>query len=109
MQSANFALIDRKMRPGRTATLLALGWLILFTPQAEADEGKVYGKAQYEKIPYFYDAKTGTGGLQLDKPNITPIIGARIDLVAGNDIVGTTFTTADGTYEIPWFSFVSWP
>lgn len=78
------------------AALLALGWLILFVPQSWADEGKVHGTAQYEKIPY------GDGGLQLDTPKNTPIVGARVDLVSGTNLVAQAFTDTNGAYEIPW-------
>lgn len=85
-----------------SSRIVAVGIVLLLVPMAHAGAGKVHGTVQYEKIPYL-DAKTGTLGLQLKNPILTPVAGAKVELVLPNGaVLGSTFTDRAGTYSIPW-------
>lgn len=82
--------------------LAALLWLVLFLPQVRADEGKVHGTIQYEKIPF--KDNNGKPGLQLNSPKTVAVIKAKVELVtsADNKIIGRSVTDASGAYEVPY-------
>lgn len=86
----------------RSPRIIAVGVVLLLVPMAHGGEGKVHGSVQYEKIP-FLDAKTGTLGLQLKKPVLTPVAGAKVELVLPNGaVLGSTYTDRAGAYAIAW-------
>lgn len=84
--------------------ILALAWLVLFASPTFAGSGKVFGKVAYEKVAY--RTKDGTKlGLQVDNPEIMPVLGARVQLrsMANGKVLGVpVYTDPSGAYEIPW-------
>lgn len=84
------------------ALLLSASFFSLTTLAAEAADGKIRGKVQYQKI-LFRNPDTGAPGLQFDRPVLRPVVAAKIELLdEAGAVLTTTTTDSAGNYQLSW-------
>lgn len=89
-------------RPWRLVAAVLTGLVFLSGGDAWAADGRVVGKVQYEKILY-RNPETGVSGLQLDRPVLRPVVGAKVELVdVSNVVLATGITNTTGAYDLSW-------